>query len=420
MPKDDVTANKIKFTDAALKRLKPGVLTWDTECTGLAARRGGNGVSFIVKYRVGRASAAKTYRRKLGDWTGGAGGMGINTARELVLDIKLKGKTGIDYFDQTESQPVAQTFGEVFEKYLAAHERKWSDGHARASASRYDRYLKKSLGNAPITSVKRLMISDALLAIKAEVQRNRTATLVATFYNWAVDIGYVDASPAVKMKSVRTKEAPRNRVLIDKEGDADGDFDDRELRWLLTACSGLGDLGDFVRFMLLTGARVEEAAGMTSDELDLGKSLWRIPARRNKSRREYTNVLVGAALDILPDRNGLVWQGPRGGKLLSNPDRDIKKLRSAVGEVARDEGFNGEIEPFGFHDLRRTLVSWLQRQGYSKEVRDAVTNHKITEGADASYSHAAMLQVQRKALGEWADYLKAITVVDTAPLEGAS
>ena len=394
------------FTKQVLRDMKPGDLIWDKKTSGLGVRLGKSDDAkhqFVVQYRIGKGREASKRRIGIGSWTGDKGGLSIDDARERAVQIVADGKRGVDPFAPKQADD-GKTFGTCFKEYLDLHKGTWSSGHHSASTSRYNRYLSR-LADVPIEEVRRGMVRDAINTCDADVQRNRTATLAISFFRWAANREYVVASPIENLDGVRAKEAKRSRVLIDIEGDAEGNFDDSELRWLLTACNELGTIGDFAKFILYTGARLGEAANMTSDEIDQAKMLWRIPAERNKSRRAYTNVLIDEALDLLPDNDGVVWRGERGGKLLANPDRDIKMIREKVAEVAMREGHSDPIEPFGFHDLRRSLTSWMQREGYGKELRDAVTNHKATEGADAHYSHAKMLQTQRKVLVEWSEFL---------------
>ena len=45
-------------------------------------------------------------------------------------------------------------------------------------------------------------------------------------------------------------------------------------------------------------------------------------------------------------------------------------------------------------------------QDFAKGFSDAVTNHKVTSGADASYAHAQRLPDQRAILKQWAEFVE--------------
>lgn len=63
---------------------------------------------------------------------------------------------------------------------------------------------------------------------------------------------------------------------------------------------------------------------------------------------------------------------------------------------------------FSTHDLRRTMRTWLQRFGCSKEMRDIMLNHSVPTGKDASYDHATQLDSQLYWAQYWADKLDEI------------
>ena len=64
---------------------------------------------------------------------------------------------------------------------------------------------------------------------------------------------------------------------------------DDEVRWLWSACAVVGEpFGSLIKLLLLTGARLNEAAGMTLGELD--GTTWNIPGSRTKNHRPHTEA----------------------------------------------------------------------------------------------------------------------------------
>src|SRR5262249_3244747 len=139
-----------------------------------------------------------------------------------------------------------------------------------------------------------------------------------------------------------------------------------------------GSHGNVIRWLLLTGCRLNEAAGMTWAEIE--GHTWTIPAARSKNARMRTMPLPNPAVDLLrnirskidgqPDPMTLVFPSPRGG-LLSNWDREPKRLHVLSG-------------PGGWHrhDLRRTVATMLGDLGFAPHVVSVVLGHAhIAEGA---------------------------------------
>ena len=84
----------------------------------------------------------------------------------------------------------------------------------------------------------------------------------------------VAASPAAGM-TLPTQERPRDRVLSDDE-----------LLWLWQACDEIGwPFGPYVKLLLLTAQRRDEAAGLERAEVDLEARVWTIPGARAKNGR---------------------------------------------------------------------------------------------------------------------------------------
>jgi len=92
---------------------------------------------------------------------------------------------------------------------------------------------------------------------------------------------------------VRLAETPeqRDRVLAD---------DEIRLAW--SAFESVGwPFGPIGQFLLLTGARRDEVAGMKWNELDLGARVWSLPKSRTKNKRDHEIPLSDTAVQILDD-----------------------------------------------------------------------------------------------------------------------
>ena len=111
-----------------------------------------------------------------------------------------------------------------------------------------------------------------------------------------------------------------------------------------------GAHGEVMKWLLWTGCRLNEAAGMTWAEIT--NDVWKIPASRSKNGRERIIPMPKQAMQALTgfgqqDPECLVFPSKRGGKL-SNWDRETKQLQG----LSKTSGWHR-------HDLRRTVATML-------------------------------------------------------------
>ena len=116
---------------------------------------------------------------------------------------------------------------------------------------------------------------------------NRTLAVVRKVFNWAVEKGLLNASPVVKIKP--EPETERQRVLSE-----DQVFE------LWRAWKTLGyPYGPLFQFMLVTGQRRGEVAGMRWEDLDVENAVWSLPPASTKAKRSHQCPLSPLALEII-------------------------------------------------------------------------------------------------------------------------
>jgi integrase len=174
------------------------------------------------------------------------------------------------------------------------------------------------------------------------------------------------------MARTKTKERARSRILKDDE---------------IRAIWNSKEPGAFpaiVRFLLLTGARRAEAAGMTWTEIDGGN--WILPASRNKTKLELTRPLSLAALAVIEgQRSDCPFVFSKGGKAFSTFSRDKMAFDAAVG-----------ISNYRLHDLRRTARSLLSRAGVNADIGERCLGHALP-GIRSTYDRHDYLPQMTKA-----------------------
>jgi integrase len=180
-----------------------------------------------------------------------------------------------------------------------------------------------------------------------------------------------------------------------------------------------------MRFILLTLARLEEAAGATWGEIDLGAKTWTIPASRVKNRREHVVPLSAQAIALLCDRQPKDEEGNT-----TNPEPDDFVFMSGAGTalqhwdretkaVSRASG----VADWHRHDLRRTSATALGMLGTPPHVIEAALNHAaIHSSLAATYNLGRYQREVADALQRLADWLDAVEAGqdNVRPLRAAS
>src|SRR5262249_42555712 len=147
-----------------------------------------------------------------------------------------------------------------------------------------------------------------------------------------------------------------------------------------------GVFGYFVRFILLTAARRNEAAGMVDTEL-VGDD-WIIPGSRYKSKLDHLIPLSSAARDLLAEI-------PR--------FKGVKHIfTTGTTAISRFSGFKEDFDKacgvtdYTIHDLRRTARSLMSRAGVDADHAERCMGHVIG-GVRGIYDRHAFYDEKRRA-----------------------
>lgn len=169
------------------------------------------------------------------------------------------------------------------------------------------------------------------------------------------------------------------------------------------------------------GQRVEEVARWEWAWIDWNKKIIDIPPHGTKTGgktgRGHIVPLIKQALDCLSELKPItghcryVFAGGRGGGYLDNerisgiaPSQSLRRFYPVYG-MDQD---NNEVlfEKFTPRDLRRTCKTLMGEAGISKELRDRVQNHAMSDVSTIHYDRYDYLKEKRSAMAIWQDYLE--------------
>jgi integrase len=354
---------------------------WDDTLRGFGVMVTPHGSrSYLVQYQMG-GRGAPTKRITIGrhgsPWA-------PEKARSRASDILELIRKGIDPAEsarkqrEAEAESAKDSLRLAFDAYADLFGTKYIDGKALRSGedikSVFRRDLVPAFKSRPITSIRRSEIADCLDTV---AERSMSAAVKAhkwlrKLFLWAVDRGDIAASPMDGM-SPPGKDGQRTRVLA-------GD----ELRAVWAAADAMPEpYASFVKSLMLTGQRLREVAGMQWAEVDLDKAQWIIPVARTKNGRDHLVPLAPSMVALLAgrfpkkeSRKGPVFT-TGGGKPLNGFSKPKAKLdlEVAAAIVRLDDLRLTTLQPWVFHDLRRSFSTGCQSLGFPIEHTEAAINH---------------------------------------------
>jgi integrase len=314
--------------------------------------------SWAVRYRYnGRPS-----KLTIGAWPA----VSLHDARVAAIRAREAVAKGLDPAAAKQDDKIkadaakADTVTAICEKYLGRPEtRRLRTIDQRISILR--RQVYPAIGDKPIGSLKRSDIAAMLDRIEDHNGPRAADVALAVLrriFHWHETRTDDFRSPIIRGMGSRqnTVEHRRSRIL-----------DDSEIRKLWAATANNAAFSALVRFLLLTSARRNEAAGMKRDEID-GDGMWRLPASRSKTKVEITRPLSKAALavlDGLPQIDGC-------------PYVFTTTARSPIVQFSgpkRKLDADSSVREWRLHDLRRTARSLLSRAGVNSDVAEKCLGH---------------------------------------------
>lgn len=354
---------------------------WDDTLKGFGCMVMSSGArSYLVQYQLG-GRGAKTERATIGrhgsPWT-------TERARDRAADLLEMVRKGISPAEQAKADRAASEAGKAlaerlaFSAYVDLFSRKYLDANNLRSAedikSTFRRDLTPHFKDRTITSLRRAEIATRLDDIS---ERSKSAAVKAhkwlrKLLSWAVERGDLGGSPMEGMGPPH-RDGKRKRVL---RGD--------ELRAVWMAADEMGEpFGSFVKMLLLTGQRLREVAGASWGEIDLDAAEWVIPAERAKNARDHLCPLSPQVVELLKGRfptkaarKGLLFT-TTGDTPISGFSKSKARLDTEVTKaLAKIE--NAELpimQPWVFHDLRRSFSTGAQALGFPIEHTEACLNH---------------------------------------------
>ncbi|MGH6697612.1 tyrosine-type recombinase/integrase [Sphingopyxis sp.] len=398
-----------KITKRAVDALRAGSrndFLWDTEVKGFGVKITPAGKRvYILQYRLGGAGT-KTQRYTIGQhgtWTPDA----AEREAKRLLALVDQGKDPADDKRQRVREATDLTFNAVADRFetLEVPKRWPKSGGFVKDALRL--HLRPKLGKRPLPAIKGQEVVALLDDLKGgQAMRRNVYAVVHRLFRWSLGRGEIDRNPLEGVEAPKPV-ASRDRVLSDNE-----------LRMVWLASEELGaTFGALVRLLLLTGQRRDEVAGLEWSELDRSRSEWILPAARAKNGREHLVPLspqVVAEFDALAGgetwpRKCYVLTTDAGKSRVSGFSKAKRKLDGEIADLIEDDA--PPVQPWRFHDLRRSVATGLQRLRIPSDWIEAVQNRRKA-GMAGTYQRYAFADEKREALQTWGGHVASLLIAE--------
>lgn len=402
-----VVVAKVRLTDAVASaaELGPGQIDqviWDSELTGFGLRLRPGGKSWIIAYRpVGAGRSANTKRLKLASH----GVMpSAADARRLARRVLGQIASGADPLaERREMRRKSKArVSELLDRYEADLERRGYVNRKTVMS-----VLRRRLSGFAARDIKDVSGAELVEIIDRLEQEGRAGAAAdfrsrcSAFLAWSVTRARViDTNPLAGFRKARVTRADRVAKL--EHGRA---LDDEELAALWAAATPDTSFGRAIRFLILTGCRRHEAAGLRRAMVDRQSRLIRLPAIFVKQGRDHLipyPEFVEEVFRLCPidGRSDLVFPSHRTGREISGWSKLVPALRVKSGV------------DFQLHDLRRTCRTGLSKVGVETEIAELALGHARNE-LEAIYNRDDATARLRSAFERWADHVATIAGRDT-------
>jgi integrase len=367
----------------------------DTKVSGLYLRLSASGARTWNVFKWNRA-----HRRPMRVSIGPYPSVGVDQARSKATQIVAAIDQGRDLAAEREQRFAQPTLGELSVSYSA---------RLKATKHRHSAYLHTLVINAfkdwlnrRVDTITQREISarhDLIAASRGPVAAARAVKALRTLFNHAErDLGSNMRNVA---RGVRVKDSkPRGRYMTKEE--------EAKLQTVLAAEPAF--VQDYVRLLLLTGARRDNVAGLRWSDVNWPERVWRIPGDLAKAGEAIEIPLVPEAIAILerrykehketgfcfPSRGRkgrllevwFMWRRIKARAILLDAGLDWRcdKPHDAIDAIP--ENIRVGLRDLTIHDLRRTVAVRLVSAGASLPVIGAALGHRNLKTTQQVYALA--------------------------------
>lgn len=315
----------------------------------------------------------------------------LHDARQKAIEIRKIVKQGINPNDlEREQKAQRKTVREIFNLMMDNLKVKGITKNSIISLTTFSNNYLSPVEDKEINDLTPKLVRTLVIEPLIKVSKLTTAKMVLLRFKqlstFAYEREYSKVDILARLKNDFFTSVKCDRVLNDKEIIA-------ALNWLYTnndtPCKQ-------IILSLMLGTRMNELLNLTWDRVDFNNGTILLSETKNKS-----NLLIKLppqALQIIQQLHNIKI----GNYVFANGRNpfNANTVNSRILALLKDTGIN----KFTHHDLRRTFSSKLAEMGYSLDLIDSATNHKL-QGIRQNYVHTNRLDERYSMLSNWCNYL---------------
>jgi integrase len=354
----------------------------DSKIKGLSVRVTSNGIkSFIVRANIDGKTKTVTLGRHPS--------MKIDVARKLAIDALSTFGLGVNPNDKKRDKRLKSiTLEQTMNDYITSRNKNLKQKTISDYRILFDGFLSE-WKNKELKNITRDMVEKKHTKIgeKSIYRANGTMRLLRALFNYAGG-AYENSKGEPIIVHNPVQRINHNKAWF-REKSRDNIVQPNDLKAWFTAVKDLPNhhinairnnisetVSDYLIFILFTGLRQSEAAGLLWKDVDFNNNLFTV--RDTKNHTDHTLPLTNYTYGLLKNRqnsttSNFVFSGNNPEKSIVNPYKQIKKIREESGVH------------FTMHDLRRTFATIADILNVQYHVIKRLMNHSNNDVTSLHY-----------------------------------
>ena len=391
----------IPMTDTQIKNAKPQSKDYPIY--------DGNGLLLLIKSTGTKIWQFRYYRPITNNRTtvsfGSYPEVSLQQARKQRDEARELIKQGIDpqehkaELEQRKQDEITSTFKKVATDWFKVKSSKGlTEITLKGIWNSLELHIFPYIGNSSIFKLKAkdfIKVMEPLRANGKLETIKRLCQRINEIMFYAVNIGLIEANPAVKIKDAF--ESPTKGQMPTIKAQELPEF----MQALAMARIEL-QTRCLIEWQLLTMTRPSEAVSAKWQEIDLNNCLWVIPAEKMKMRREHTITLNKQAMALLSIMKPISGHREHIFPSLKPPYSTPMSSQTANMAIKR-MGYKDKLVAHGLRALASTI---LNEQGFDPNVIEAALAHVDSNSVRRAYNRATYLEQRRIMLDWWGDFVE--------------
>lgn len=360
---------------------------------GLYLRVAGNSRTWVLRFRFGdkrhdlglgaltlaeaRAKAA-SIRMEIAE------GRHPLVAREVQKALKAK--------EAVKAKGITLTLSDVYLEALKFHYEVNALRSARwmqVSQSLMDRRILPEIGQTPMMALTPAVIADVLRPMWTTTTGGRALTCIRACFNYATAKGLFTGDSPCRWEGALALHLPKQGKASNVEHHASCPWKDVPKLW-----AELSAMPDCVKKRILQATilcvtRISELTTLRASEVNTERGILTILV--SKTSTEPWDVPYPSQVSELFD---LTAEWPFGG---------------SCHQVSVQKYMRATFPDYKIHGFRSSFSSWCADHEKNPETREACLHHSLGGKVTLAYQRSNLLELRRKLLQEWADYVTSTT-----------